>query len=113
MMNKYCITFPFQGEYQFAYLTANQLANAVLPNTDDILDFRFDNEGEDFCYPITVKNKQYEVVFTPDKPQYVNVYYTYDENGEKGGNLVEKEIPWLLVTIEKNKEIVYNLGDNV
>lgn len=112
-MNKYCITFPFQGEYHFAYLTANQLANAVLPHTDDILDFICNNDGEDFCYSISVKNKQYEVVFTPDKPQYVNVYYTYDENGEKGGKLVEKEIPWLLVTIEKNKEIVYNLGDNV
>lgn len=113
MMNKYCITFPFQGEYQFAYLTANQLANAVLPCTDDILDFKCDNEGEDFCYPITVNNINYEVTFVNDKPQYVNIYYAFDGKNERGGTLFEKEIPWLLVTIEKNKEIVYNLGDNV
>lgn len=114
MMNKYCITFPFMGEYQFAYFTANQLANAVLPCTDDILDFKCENKDQDFTYPLTINgNKKYEVTFTPDKPQCVNIYDAYDENGNEGGYIVEKEIPWLLVKVEKNGEILYNLGDNV
>ena len=83
-MNRYVITFPFQGEYQFAYFTANQLANAVLPCTDDILSFKCENEEEDFTYPITINgNKKYEVTFTPDKPQCVNIYNAYDEDGEE------------------------------
>ena len=112
-MNKYCITFPFMGEYQFAYVTANQLANAVLPCTDDILDFKCETPDEDFNYRISCKGKSYDVTFTPDKPHCVNIYDAYDDDGVECGYIVEKEIPWLLIKIEKNGEILYNLGDNV
>ena len=112
-MNKYVIAFPFQGEYQFAYLNANQLANAVLPCTEDILDFKCENEGQDFNYRIYVKGKEYDVTFTTDKPHCVNIYDAFDDDGELGGYIVEKEIPWLLVKVEKNGENLYMLSDNV
>ena len=112
-MNKYCLAFPFMGEYQFAYFNANQLANAVLPCTEDVLDFKCENEGEDFNYRIHVKGKEYDVTFTTDKPHCVNIYDAFNEDGELGGYIVEKEIPWLLIKIEKNGETLYNLGEYV
>jgi hypothetical protein len=113
-MNKYCLTFPFQGTYEFVYLDANQLANAVLPSTDDILDFKCDTDGQDFCYPIVVNQKKYEVTFTPGEPKYVNVYNAYDEKKDEYGRIVEEKIPWLLVKVETTDDkVLYSLCDYV
>lgn len=111
-MNKYTIAFPFQGEYQYVYITANQMANAVLDKTDDILDFRLNNYGQDFEQRLTINKKEYDVTFNNDNPRYFNVY-DVDEEG-LGGTLIEKNIPWLLLKIEDDKKNeLYNLNDYV
>ena len=111
-MNKYTITFPFQGEYQYVYITANQMANAVLDSTDDILDFRFNNDGQDFEQRLTIKDKKYDVTFNSNNPRCFNVY-DVDED-DFGGTIVEENIPWLLLKIEdEDKNEIYNLNDYV
>jgi len=110
-MNKYTITFPFKGEYQFVYLTANQMANAILDSTDDIITFKFEHEGQDFESRINVQGKDYDITFNSDNPRTFNVY-DVDEDGS-GGYLVEEKIPWIVLKIEQNNETIYNLSDNV
>ena len=108
-MNKYTITFPFQGEYQYVYITANQMANAVLDSTDDILDFRFNNDGQDFEQRLTIKDKKYDVIIS--NPPYIK--YDVDED-DFGGTIVEENIPWLLLKVEdEDKNEIYNLNDYV
>lgn len=111
-MNKYTITFPFQGEYQFVYLTANQIANAVFESTDDILDFLYNNKEQEFAQRIDVKGKKFDVTFNNNNIRCFNVY-NVDEDGESG-YIAEEAIPWLLLKIENfEKEVIYNLNDNV
>lgn len=110
-MNKYVITFPFKGEYQYVYMTANQLANGVLNSTDDILEFVWDNEGQGFEQRIYVNGKEYDVTFAHKNPKCVNIY-DVEEDGESG-HIVERDIPWLLLKIEQGDKIIYNLTDNL
>ena len=110
-MNKYVITFPFKGEYQYVYMTANQLANGVLNSTDDILEFVWDNEGQGFEQRINIDGKEYDVTFAHNNPKCFNVY-DVDEDGESG-YVVEKDIPWLLLKIEQDGKTIYNLNNNL
>lgn len=111
IMNKYTITFPFKGEYQFVYLTANQMANAILDSTDDIITFKVEHEGQDFESRINVHGKDYDITFNSDNPRTFNVY-DVDEDGSSG-YLVEEKIPWLVLKIEQNNGTIYKLSNNV
>lgn len=110
-INKYCVTFPFKGVYQFVYFTANQLANAIIDATDDIAEFIWNNEGQGFEQRIYVDGKEYDVTFSHNKPNCVNVYDVEDDLGS--GHIVEREIPWLLLKIEQNNDEIYNLANNL
>ena len=107
-MNKYYVTFLFKGDYHFVNFTANQLANATLSHGDDLSDFLFNTEGQNFTATIWHDNKEYEVVFSLKGAKMLSVYDTE----ENGGYLVEGDIPWLLLKVEdKNGDTVYRLTD--
>lgn len=111
-MNKYTMTFPFKGEYHYVYMTANQLANGVLNSSDDILAFIWDNEGQGFEQRIHVDGKEYDVTFAYDNTKCFNVY-DVEEDDLGSGHIVERDIPWLLLKIEQEDKIIYNLADNL
>lgn len=105
-MNKYKVVFYFKKHWNVVSFTANQLANATLDHDDSILHFVFNNDGQDFETTIVINGEFYQVVFSSESPKCVNVYNT--ENN--GGLLVEKNIPWLLLTVEDgNGEQLYNI----
>lgn len=107
-MNKYYVAFLFKGEYHFANFTANQLANATLPHGDDMSDFLFHTEGQNFTSIIYHEGKEYEVVFSLNGARMLSVYDTE----ENGGYIVQGDIPWLLLKIEdKDGNTVYKLTD--
>lgn len=115
--NIYTITFYFNDEWQFIDFTSNMLANAVLEQTDDILDFTLENKGQLMENIIHSKGNEYCVTFS-DNPRFVNVYYADNEEKykEMAGRNVEMNIPWLLLKVtemEENNKILYNLIDNV
>lgn len=111
MVNKYYATFPFKGEYQYITFDSNQLANEVLSNTDDILEFKCETDGQYFIQQIYHDGKAYDVTFGSE-PHFVSVYNPEDlEDETLAGYIVEKDIPWMLLKIEQNKEEKYNITD--
>ena len=113
MENIYYIAFPFKGEYQYVKFTANQIANVAIPYGDDILEFRCENEGQDFLKRIYHNGKGYDVTFGTT-PTVVSVYFPDDlEDETLAGTLVEKNIPYVVLKIEQNKNELYNLTDNI
>lgn len=107
-MNKYYATFLFKGQYHFVNFTANQLANATLPHGDDMSDFVFHTEGQNFTKNLWHDGKEYEVVFSLKGARMLSIYDTE----ENGGYIVQGDIPWLLLKIvDKNGDTVYRLTD--
>lgn len=43
-INRYCLSFPFKGEYKFIYVLANEMANELLGSGDDVSDMKYDEE---------------------------------------------------------------------
>lgn len=112
-MNKYYAAFPFKGEYQYVMFDANQLANEVMSDTDDILEFKCDTEGQYFMKQIYHENQRYDVVFGSE-PHFMSVYYPEDFKDESlAGYVVEKDIPWILLKIERDGNVLYNIADNI
>lgn len=114
-INRYCLSFPFKGEYKFIYVLANEMANELLGSGDDVLDMKYDEEfkqSEDHI--IYHDRKAYDVVFSFDGPTMVDVF-NHEDDGS--GTIVERGIPYVCVAIDQNKDgqwvRLYNLSDNV
>lgn len=115
-MNKYTFTFPFLGEYHFITLTANQMANQVLEQSEDIFDFYEQNDGQDMdTVFFWAKGKKYSINFSFESLRLFNIYTVSDDENEDG-SLVDggENVPWLLVRIEdEDGNKIYGLSDYV
>lgn len=117
-MNRYCLTFPFKGSYEFIYLNSNEMANHMLGDTDDILDFR-GNEGLEQSREIIFNRgpESYMVDFAYDDCKKFNVFsFSCDDRLDE--ELVEADIPYLCVAVEQMQDdgtwkAIYKLSDNV
>ena len=112
-MNKYYIGFFFKGFFETVVFTAEQLANSVIGDTDDITDFICDedNQYHGVEFNSYIDNKMYTADFV--EPKVLNIYYG-DNNDENDGFIVEKDVPWVLLKVEnKDSNVVYNLTDNI
>lgn len=108
-MNKYKAIFYFDGKWVPIVFNSNQLANASLPEDDDIIFFRCDNDGQNFEIVKRINDKEYVITFSPHNPNYVHVYNV--ENDESDGLLVQKYIPWLLLqVIDEDKNVLYDIN---
>jgi hypothetical protein len=108
-MNKYKAIFYFDGRWVPIEFNSNQLANASLPDDDDILTFRCGNDGQDFETIKRINGKDYVIVFSPHNPNCVHVYNV--ETEEDDGLLVQANIPWLLLqVIGKDDNILYDIN---
>lgn len=106
-MNKYHAIFNFNREWVAFQFNANQLANTVLDKTDHIADFHFNNEGQSLDINQRINGSVYNIVFALHNPKCVSVYETY----ENGGDLIQENIPWLLLQVEgPNGEILYDIN---
>lgn len=115
-INRYCLSFPFKGEYKFIYVLANEMANELLGSGDDISDFKYDEDlGQCGEHTFHHEGKEYDVEFSFDGPTMVDVFEHEDDGS---GHIVERGIPYLCVAIEQYKPdsgwvTIYKLSDNV
>ena len=108
-MNKYKAIFYFDDRWVPFEFNSNQLANASLPDDDDILSFRCGNDGQDLEVVKRVNGKDYAIVFSPNNTNCVHVYNV--ETEENDGLLVQGDIPWLLLqVIDKDKNVLYDIN---
>lgn len=106
-MNTYSAIFYFNGEWIPFKFTANQLANMILDQTDQIADFHYEDETQSLSLIKRIENKEYDIVFSADNPKCISVYETY----ENGGELVQANIPWLLLkVVNPQNEVLYNIN---
>lgn len=107
-MNKYLIQFVFDGQIYQVVFTANQLANSVIGNDDDILDFICKEDEQYHAVNFTASNKKkYAADFS--EPMKLNIYYG-ENNDVNDGFIAAKDVPWQLMAVKDcTGEIVYNL----
>lgn len=104
-MNTYTATFLFKGEYHFVSFTSDMLANNAIME-DDFNDYKFSKDYQYFDYKIYHKGKEYMVNFNFSNVKHFNVYDDEDM-------LVEKEIPYIVLKVENDEGVVYNIVDNI
>ena len=117
-MNIYFITFPFRGEYVFAKVNANVLANRFIEL--DGSEYHFTTEDKQYTdEPFEIVNKttkqieKYNFEFNSKDTSLLSVYYSEDWGEELEGRIVEKNIPWLLLKVEEERgEELYNITDD-
>ena len=111
-MNRYYGTFPFKGEYFFIDFTSDQLANAAINHNDSVMGYVYDDKSRYFEEEFYCKGEKFCVTFSYHSTLKVNVFACEDECGSE--ELVEKDIPWLLLKIEDGEgNVVYNLTDDI
>lgn len=109
------------GEFHYLTLTANEFANDIIHQGDDIVE-AIEAAGQNTLHLIYGKDgKPYEVTFTIGNTKRLSVYdYVSDEqyndpdyDGE-GGYLIEGDIPYAVLKIEDgNGKIIYNVTDHI
>lgn len=124
--NIYYLAFRWKRDVNVVKVTANQLANELLGNTDDIMDLKWGNErpednfgvsDQGFTYHLWFDGDDYVIEFAED-PHYFNIYKFKrdDEDHEQwyGETLVAENIPWICLKIEdENGNEVYNLNNEI
>lgn len=118
-MRTYIVNFQFKGKYHFTSFTDEMLANSVMTANDDAyydLLFVNDNLNQDgekihgFFSERIYDGGYYTVEFNINNPHVFNIY----ESEEEGGEIVEENVPWCLLKVEdENKEVIYNICDNL
>lgn len=119
-MNKYYITFPFRGDYVFAVLTANMLANNFIEVGGASYNFIIEEDGQFYDKEFEIKNPETNKIekcqfeFSHKNSDYVNVYYSnHNEDENIAGTIIEKDIPWLLLKVVNNEgKELYNINDD-
>jgi hypothetical protein len=118
-MNKYYISFPFRGDYIFAVLTANMLANKFIEANGASYDFTYEEDGQFYNKSFDSRNPETNLLekcqfeFSYKNSDFVNVYYSDDSDEKIAGTIIERDIPWILLKVvdAEGKEL-YNINDD-
>lgn len=125
-MNIYYLAFRWKRDVNVVKVTANQLANELLGNTDDIMDLKWNDEREEdefgisdqgFTQHLWFDGREYVIEFAMD-PHFFNIYeFVRDSENKKewyGEHMVADNIPWICIRIEdENGNEVYNLNNEI
>jgi len=123
-MNIYYLGFKFKADVIVLKVTANQLANELLGNADNIMDLKWNHEHKDTEFGISeqgytnhfyIDGERYVVEFSDD-PHFLNLYeYHKEDDGTwYGENRVAENIPWICLKIEdENGNEIYNLNNEI
>lgn len=123
--NIYYLAFKYKKDVNVVKVTANQLANELLGNTDDIFNLKWDKEHKEnefglseqgFTKHLWFDGNDYVIEFADD-PHFFNVYEAakYDDETEwYGEKKVADNIPWICIKIEdENGNEIYNLINEI
>lgn len=117
-MNIYTIAFPFNGKFYYASFDANMVANIAIQDiaSDAIADMNSEY-NQWFGYRFTDSTgKQYLATFAYDTVKHLNVFeYTTDnpDNDDYDEYLVESNIPYTIIKIENENDIIFNLSEMI
>lgn len=125
-MNIYYLAFRYKNDVNVLRVTANQMANELLGNTDDIMSLKWDNEhnqnefgisDQGFTNRLWFDGSYYVIEFATD-PHFFNIYKSVrdDEAPNKwsGEGLVAENIPWVCIKIEDEQgNEIYNLNNEI
>lgn len=101
-MNKYYITFYFKDEFRQIVMTANQLANSIIGDSDDLFNFKYKNTTDAPYVTFRVNGEGFDACFTSNGK--LNIALT------ETGDIIEKDIPWRVLMIKDNKDnVIYNI----
>lgn len=126
-MNTYYLAFNYRGDVNVAVVTANQLANELLGNTDDVLDFKFNidqekehKESQFYTDWFFIVDKKYVIEFSQYDPHCFNLYeYVEEETIEGipewcGEKLIAENIPWVCIKVEdEDGNELYNITKTI
>ena len=104
-MNTYTVTFLFKGDFHFVTFNSDMLANNAVME-DDFSEYKYNHNGQYFDEKIWHKGKEYSVTFNFSDVSKFNVYDEED-------SIVEKEIPFLVLKVENDEGVVYNIVENI
>ena len=122
-MNNYYLGFKYKGDVNIIVLTANQLANELLGDTDDIIEFKYSTkpskkEPQALVQRMYINDAYYYVEIDNQDPHCVQIskcIVEFNPEGEEeyvGGEVIERGIPWICVKItDSDNNIIYNLCD--
>lgn len=124
-MNFYYLAFNYKGDVGVIKVSSTQLANETLGHTDDILDFKFEeenqvNESQCFSEKMFLYDNDYVVEFDSLDLHCVCLsectIETHIDGSEEVyiGKIVASGIPWVCVKIEdENGKELYNLSTEI
>lgn len=123
-MNIYYLAFKYKQDVNVAVVTANQLANELLGNTDDIIGLKWNNEHGDsetgisdqgYTNHFFIDGQRCVVEFSDKDPHFFDLY-KYKKEGEYwvGEGIIAKHIPWICTMIKDEEgNIIYDLNKEV
>lgn len=115
-MNIYKIAFPFKGEYYFATMDANAIANNIAEKImgDGMLEMSCEYKQE-FLFRFNGCDKKiYLAAFSYDNTDLLNIYETNGENPETDNYdewIVEKNIPYIILRVENDNKVIFDVND--
>lgn len=108
-MNKYYITFLFQGKFEFAKFDSNMFTNHFIESLGgDAVGDMAEDMGQLFTSDFYRGGKRYTVTFAySGDPTLLNVYEVIDDDEM----LVEKDIPYMILKIMNGEEELFSISD--
>lgn len=110
----YSVAFPFMGEYFYCDIPANYFADKIANDImgDSMADVLSETDGW-FEYRFEYNGKSYMATFSYDSVKLFNVFETFgDREGENyDEHLVDSDIPYIVLKIKHDKNVLYNVCD--
>lgn len=115
--NIYTITFPFNGEFHYAVFDANMIANIAIQDiaSDAIADMNTEY-NQWFKHRFINGGKHYMATFAYDTVKCLNIFECDTDNPdsiEYDEHLVESNVPYTIIKIENENDIIFNLSEIV
>jgi hypothetical protein len=110
----YSVAFPFMGEYFYCDIPANYIADSVANDImgDSMADTLSEHEGW-FEYRFEHNGKSYMATFSYDSVKMFNVFEAFGnpESDDYDECIVAKDIPYIVLKIKQDKNVLYNVCD--
>lgn len=110
----YSVAFPFMGEYFYCDIPANYFADKIANDLmgDSMADVLSETDGW-FEYRFEHNDKSYMATFSYDDVKLFNVFETSgDPEGDNYDEcLVEKDIPYIILKVKQDKNVLYSICD--
>lgn len=110
----YSVAFPFMGEYFYCDIPANYFADDIANDLmgDSMADVLSDTNGW-FEYRFVQNGKEYMATFSYDDVKLLNVFETSGdpESDDYDEHLVAGNIPFIILKVKQDKNVLYNICD--